>query len=111
LADFAREPVQACPRRHRADAPFAGKTFVITGTLGSMGRDEAAAKIRALGGNVSGSVSSKTHYLVCGADAGSKLTKAQELGVPVLEEAAFLALLNDSAEGSATSPPAQPALL
>lgn len=76
-----------------ADAPFAGKTFVITGTLASMGRDEAAAKIRALGGNVSGSVSSKTHYLVCGADAGSKLTKAQELGVPVLEEAAFLALL------------------
>jgi len=75
-----------------ADAPFAGKTFVITGTLGSMGRDEAAAKIRALGGNVSGSVSSKTHYLVCGADAGSKLTKAQELGVPVLEEAAFLKL-------------------
>ena len=76
-----------------ADAPFAGKTFVITGTLATMGRDEAAAKIRALGGNVSGSVSSKTHYLVCGTDAGSKLTKAKELGVTVLEEAAFLALL------------------
>ncbi len=76
-----------------ADAPFAGKTFVITGTLTSLGRDEAAAKIRMLGGNVSGSISAKTHYLVCGADAGSKLTKAQELGVPVLEEGEFLALL------------------
>ena len=76
-----------------ADAPFAGKTFVITGTLTSLGRDEAAAKIRMLGGNVSGSISAKTHYLVCGADAGSKLTKAQELGVPVLEEGDFLALL------------------
>ncbi|PHX94457.1 MAG: DNA ligase (NAD(+)) LigA [Pedosphaera sp.] len=75
------------------DAPFAGKTFVITGTLTSMGRDEAGAKVRALGGNVATSVSSKTHYLVCGADAGSKLTKARELGVPVLEEGAFLALL------------------
>ncbi|MFM8469661.1 MAG: NAD-dependent DNA ligase LigA [Limisphaerales bacterium] len=80
-----------------ADAPFAGKTFVITGTLASMGRDEAAAKIRALGGNVSGSVSAKTHFLVCGADAGSKLTKARELGVQVLDEAAFLAALKAEA--------------
>jgi DNA ligase (NAD+) len=79
-----------------ADAPFAGKTFVITGTLTTMGRDDAAAKIRALGGTVSGSVSSKTHYLICGADAGSKLTKAKELGVTVLEEAAFLALFTDA---------------
>jgi len=79
-----------------ADAPFAGKTFVITGTLTSMGRDEAAAKIRALGGNVSGSVSSKTHRLICGADAGSKKTKAEELKVPILEEAEFLALLKEA---------------
>ncbi len=81
-----------------ADAPLAGRTFVITGTLTSMGRDEAGAKIRELGGNVASSVSSKTHYLVCGADAGSKLAKAQDLGVPVLDEAAFLTLLNSEAK-------------
>ncbi|MBI5802289.1 MAG: NAD-dependent DNA ligase LigA [Verrucomicrobia bacterium] len=78
-----------------ADAPFAGKTFVITGTLASMGRDEAGARIRALGGNVASSVSSKTHYLVCGADAGSKKAKALELKVLILEEADFLALLKE----------------
>ena len=79
-----------------ADAPLAGKTFVITGTLARMGRDAAAARIRALGGNVSGSISSKTHYLVCGSDAGSKLAKAQELGVPVLDEAAFIQLVGEA---------------
>jgi len=72
------------------DSFFAGKTFVITGTLASMSRDEAAVKIRAQGGAVTGSVSKKTHYLVVGADAGSKLAKAQALGVAVLDEAAFL---------------------
>ena len=79
-----------------ADAPLAGKTFVITGTLARMGRDAAAARIRALGGNVSSSISSKTHYLVCGSDAGSKLAKAQELGVPVLDEAAFIQLVGEA---------------
>ena len=92
----------------QADAPFAGKTFVITGTLVSMGRDEAGARVRALGGTVSGSVSAKTHYLVCGAEAGSKLAKARELGVPVLEEAAFLELLK--AGPVATPGPVQGAL-
>ena len=79
-----------------SDAPLAGKTFVITGTLARMGRDAAAARIRALGGNVSSSISSKTHYLVCGSEAGSKLTKAQELGVPVLDEAAFIQLVGEA---------------
>lgn len=79
-----------------ADAPLAGKTFVITGTLARMGRDAAAARIRSLGGNVSSSISSKTHYLVCGSDAGSKLAKAQELGVPVLDEAAFTQLVGEA---------------
>ena len=65
-------------------APLAGLTFVITGTLDGMGRNEAKALIEASGGKVSGSVSKKTSYLLAGEAAGSKLTKAQELGVPVI---------------------------
>lgn len=73
--------------------PFAGKTFVLTGGLGSMGRDEAKEKIRALGGAVSGSVSKKTDYVVAGDDAGSKLDKAEDLGVKILTEQEFLKLI------------------
>lgn len=72
---------------------FAGKTFVLTGTLPSMSRDEAAAKIEAAAGKVSGSVSKKTSYVLAGAEAGSKLDKAKELGVPVIDEAEFLRML------------------
>jgi DNA ligase (NAD+) len=74
---------------------FAGKTFVLTGTLPTMSREQATAKIEDAGGKVSGSVSKKTSYVLAGAEAGSKLEKAQTLGVPVLDEAGFLGLLNE----------------
>jgi DNA ligase (NAD+) len=71
---------------------FAGKTFVLTGTLPTLTREQATAKIEALGGKVSGSVSKKTDFILAGAEAGSKLSKAQELGVKILDEAEFLKL-------------------
>jgi DNA ligase (NAD+) len=80
-----------------AAGALSGKTFVITGTLSSMSRDEATAAIERLGGKVSGSVSRKTSYLVVGADAGSKLEKARELGVATLTEEAFRAIIEESA--------------
>ncbi len=73
--------------------PLAGKTLVLTGTLPTLSRDEAKELIEAAGGKVSGSVSKKTHFVVAGEEAGSKLDKARELGVPVLDEAALRALL------------------
>jgi len=76
-----------------ASLPLTGQTFVLTGTLQTMGRDEAQAKLEMLGAKVSGSVSKKTHAVVAGAEAGNKLEKAQSLGVTVLDESAFQALL------------------
>ena len=77
-----------------------GTTFVITGTLPSMSREEAKALIEAHGGKVSGSVSKKTGYLLAGEAAGSKLTKARELGIPVLDEAGLAAMLETGGKSS-----------
>jgi len=79
------------------DDSFAGLTFVLTGTLGQRTRDEAAAEIAARGGKVTGSVSKKTSYVVAGESPGSKLAKAEQLGVTVLDEQAFDALLSGNA--------------
>ena len=80
-------PANAAPQ-----GPFVGKTIVLTGTLPTLSREEATAWIERLGGKVSSSVSKKTHYVLAGDEAGSKLEKAQTLGVPILDEAAFRAL-------------------
>ncbi|TQV78152.1 NAD-dependent DNA ligase LigA [Exilibacterium tricleocarpae] len=77
----------------RPPAPLAGLTFVLTGTLAIMSRSDAKAKLQDLGAKVAGSVSAKTHHVVAGPGAGSKLTKAQELGVDVMDEAAMIDLL------------------
>jgi DNA ligase (NAD+) len=79
----------------RAPRPLAGKTFVITGTLPTLSRDEAKDKLEAAGAKVAGSVSRKTDYLVAGAEAGSKLEKARELGVAVIDEAQMLGILEN----------------
>lgn len=85
----------------KSDSALSGKTFVLTGTLPTLSRDEAAAMIEAAGGKVSGSVSKKTSYVVAGSDAGSKLAKAQELGITLLDEAALLALLETANSAAA----------
>ena len=72
---------------------YAGKTFVLTGTLPTLTRDEAAALIKAQGGKVTGSVSKKTDFVVAGEAAGSKLTKANDLGIVVIDEATLLEMM------------------
>lgn len=96
VVDLLRAGVQpvAPAKREGGSALFAGKTFVLTGTLPTLTRDDATAKIEAAGGKVSGSVSKKTSYVLAGAEAGSKLEKAQQLGVPVIDEAEFNRMLS-----------------
>ena len=79
--------------KRKKTSQFEGLTFVLTGTLPNLSRDEAKAKIEAAGGRVSGSVSKKTSYVVAGEEAGSKLDKAKELGVKILDEAGLEELL------------------
>ena len=77
----------------RTDTRFAGKTFVVTGTLSKFTRKEIEEKIEQLGGKAAGSVSKKTSFVVVGEDAGSKERKARELGIPILSEDDFIAMI------------------
>jgi DNA ligase (NAD+) len=91
-----RWPVPQAPAPD-AELPLRGKTFVLTGTLPTLTREEAGARIEAAGGKVTGSVSRKTHFVVAGSDAGSKLERARELGVAILSEADLQQLLSSGA--------------
>ena len=95
VRDLQAAGLQPTPPAESGSA-LAGKVFVLTGTLPALTREEAASKIEAAGGKVSGSVSKKTNYVLAGAEAGSKLEKAQSLGVPVIDEAEFLRMLGEA---------------
>ena len=96
--------VKMTAEKKQRSSQLAGLTFVLTGTLPNLTRDEAKAKIEAAGGKVAGSVSKKTSYVVAGEEAGSKLDKARELNVPVLDESGLLRLLESGAEEPAGDP-------
>ncbi len=94
-------PVPPAAGEAAAGGALAGKSVVVTGTIEGFSREEAEEAIRAAGGKAAGSVSKKTDYLVAGPGAGSKLAKAQELGVPVLDADGFQALLAGGADAGA----------
>lgn len=93
MAELGIAPTAARLATAPVQGVFSGKTFVLTGTLPTLSREDATAKIEAAGGKTSGSVSKKTHYVLAGEEAGSKLDKARALGVAVIDEAAFLRML------------------
>ena len=93
VRDLQEAGVNMFAQVNRIDTRFAGITFVLTGTLPTLKRSEAAALIEKYGGKTAGSVSKKTGYVLAGEEAGSKLTKARELGVPIIDEATFLTMI------------------
>ena len=101
IAHLKAAGVNMTAEKKQRSTQLAGLTFVLTGTLPNLPRDEAKARIEAAGGKVAGSVSKKTSYVVAGEEAGSKLDKARELKVPVLDEAGLIKLLEDGAKGHA----------
>ena len=94
VAHLREAGVDMTAEKKQRSTQLAGLTFVLTGTLPTLTRDEAKAKIEAAGGKTAGSVSKKTSYVVAGEEAGSKLDKARELKIPVLDEAGLLQLLD-----------------
>ncbi|EIQ7968328.1 NAD-dependent DNA ligase LigA, partial [Salmonella enterica subsp. enterica serovar Mbandaka] len=93
LAEGVHWPAPVVINVQEIDSPFAGKTVVLTGSLSQMSRDDAKARLAALGAKVAGSVSKKTDLVIAGEAAGSKLAKAQELGITVIDEAEMIRLL------------------
>lgn len=96
LLNFVRWPAPQVIVAEEIDSPFAGKVLVLTGSLSILSRDEAKDRLTALGAKVTGSVSKKTDMLIAGEAAGSKLAKAQELGIPVIDEQEMIRLLGES---------------
>jgi DNA ligase (NAD+) len=94
MIDKLLKEVQVLPAEPTKEGPLTGSTFVLTGTLESLTRDQAKSRIRAFGGTTAETVSKATAYVVAGTEAGSKLDKAKKLGVPVLNEAEFLRMLD-----------------
>jgi len=95
LNEGIRWPAPQVINAEEIDSPFAGKTVVLTGSLRQLSRDDAKARLTALGAKVAGSVSKKTDLVIAGEAAGSKLAKAQELGIDVIDEAEMLRLLGE----------------
>jgi DNA ligase (NAD+) len=90
MKELGIHPASQKAAAKKSAQPFSGQTFVLTGTLPTMTREEASARIESLGGKVTSSVSKSTDYVLAGADAGSKLEKAQAFGVRIIDEDEFL---------------------